>query len=152
MKSFLIPLVLAASLFGAFANAQTDNPFGPRQEAARQVDYTIGTFANDYLTIRISPVLPGSRVSSDDILRPSYQMTLGDETGTRQTVLHRQGEKLFGEIPEEGTTFRFTAEVGKDALVIVCDGEKFTFKRVSKFPANPFGPRSAPPKTKGSSR
>jgi hypothetical protein len=147
MKILLIPIALAAMLTAAFAQSDNGNKlFGAKQDAARQIDYTIGTFVNDYLTIRIAPALIGARVSSDDIQRPSYQISLIDETGTRQTVIHRQGEKLFGEIQEEGTTFRFWVEPSKDALVIMCDGEKFTFKRVSKFPTNPFGRKLSPGK------
>ena len=146
MKILLIPIALAAMLSSAFAQSDANKLFGAKQDVARQIDYTIGTFVNDYLTIRISPALIGARVSSDDIQRPSYQISLTDETGTRQTVVHRQGEKLFGEIQEEGTTFRFWVEPSKDALVVMCDGEKFTFKRVSKFPANPFAPKSTPRK------
>lgn len=115
MKRLLIALTFVTCLF-AFANAATDRTLASKQEAVRQIDYTIGTFANAHLTIRISPALPGSRVSSDDIQRPSYQISLTDETRIRQTVIHRQGEKLFGEIQEEGTTFRFTAEASKTRL------------------------------------
>ena len=148
MKILLIPIALAAMFSGALAQTDANKLFGAKQDAVRQIDYTIGTFVNDYLTIRISPALVGARVSSDDIQRPSYQISLTDETGTKQTVIHRQGEKLFGEIQEEGTTFRFWVEPSKDALVVMCDGQKFTFKRVSKFPANPFGPKSSSGKPK----
>jgi hypothetical protein len=147
----LLTLLVAACFSCAFA--QTDiKPFATRQDAARLIDYNVGTFVNDHLTIRISAALPMAGISPDDVKRPSYQISLIDESGIRQTVVHRQGEKLYGEIQEEGTTFRFSVEASKDALAILCDGERFTFKRVSKFPANPFGPRSAPAKTKGSTR